>query len=67
MIQETWLSLQCHIECVQDDPGVQLYRKTGHVTKERVVLLLFHCAQATHKNVVAQPALEPLLTRFILR
>lgn len=32
-MKEIWQTQQHHIDCIQDPPGVQLYRKIGKVTK----------------------------------
>ncbi|KAL0186478.1 hypothetical protein M9458_018148, partial [Cirrhinus mrigala] len=46
-IQEIWRTQQCHIDCIQDPPCVQLYRKTGQVTKGGVILPVYCCAHAS--------------------
>ncbi|XP_077088783.1 uncharacterized protein LOC143740659 [Siphateles boraxobius] len=46
-MQEIWLTQQRHIKCIQDPPGVQLYRKVGEVTKGGVILPLYRCARGT--------------------
>ncbi len=47
MMQEIWRTQQLHIECIQDPPCVQLYRKTGQVTKGGVILPLYRCARGS--------------------
>ncbi|CAM4668143.1 unnamed protein product [Leuciscus chuanchicus] len=37
-MQEIWRTQQLHLECIQDPPIVQLYRNTGQVTKDGVIL-----------------------------
>ncbi len=46
-MQEIWHTQQHHIECIQDPPGVQLYRKSGQVTKGGVVLPVYRCARGS--------------------
>lgn len=46
-MQEIWWTQQRHIQCIQDLPGVQLYSKTGQVTKDGVILPLYRCAHAS--------------------
>ncbi|XP_026051984.1 uncharacterized protein LOC113038622 isoform X1 [Carassius auratus] len=44
-IEEIWRAQQCHLLCIQDPPGVQLYRKIGEVTRGGLILPLYHCAR----------------------
>ncbi|XP_056328978.1 uncharacterized protein LOC130241304 isoform X1 [Danio aesculapii] len=46
-MQEIWQTQQRHVQCIQDPPGVQLYRKTGQVTKEGVILPVYRCARGS--------------------
>ncbi|KAL0147535.1 hypothetical protein M9458_057163, partial [Cirrhinus mrigala] len=46
-MQEIWRTQQRHIDCIQDPPGVQLYRKTGQVTKGGVILPVYRCARTS--------------------
>ncbi len=46
-MQEIWRIQQRHIECIQDPPGVQLYRKTGQVTNGGVILPVYRCARGS--------------------
>ncbi|KAL1269403.1 hypothetical protein QQF64_031692 [Cirrhinus molitorella] len=46
-MQEIWRTQQRHISCIQDPPGVQLYRKTGQVTKGGVILPQYRCARGS--------------------
>lgn len=46
-MQEIWRTQQRHLECIQDPPGVQLYRKTGQVTKGGVILPSYRCARGS--------------------
>lgn len=46
-MQEIWRTQQRHIQCIQDPPGVQLYRKTGQVTKDGVILPVYRCARGS--------------------
>ncbi|XP_057194491.1 uncharacterized protein LOC130557075 [Triplophysa rosa] len=46
-MQEIWWTQQRHIDCIQDPPCVQLYRKTGQVTKDGVILPLYRCARGS--------------------
>ena len=46
-IQEIWQTQKRHIDCIQDPEGMQLYRKTGELTKGGVVLPVFRCARGT--------------------
>ena len=42
-----WETQRQHLSCVQDPPGLQLYTKTGQVTKGRVVLPVYRCARGS--------------------
>ncbi len=44
-MEEIWRAQQCHLLCIQDPPGVQLYRKVGEVTRGGLILPLYHCAR----------------------
>ncbi|ROL46274.1 hypothetical protein DPX16_0721 [Anabarilius grahami] len=46
-MQEIWRTQQRHIQCIQDPAGVQLYRKTGQVTKDGVILPVYRCARGS--------------------
>lgn len=46
-MQEIWRTQQLHLECIQDPPGVQLYRNTGQVTKDGVILPSYCCARGS--------------------
>lgn len=44
-MEEIWRAQQCHLLCIQDPPGVQLYRKVREVTRGGLFLPLYHCAR----------------------
>ncbi|XP_042567382.1 uncharacterized protein si:ch73-112l6.1 [Cyprinus carpio] len=46
-MREIWRTQQRHMQCIQDPPGVQLYRKTGQVTKDGVILPVYSCARGS--------------------
>ncbi|CAM4668175.1 unnamed protein product [Leuciscus chuanchicus] len=46
-MQEIWRTQQLHLECIQDPPGVQLYRNTGQVTKDGVILPSYRYARGS--------------------
>ncbi|XP_052472153.1 uncharacterized protein LOC128028874 [Carassius gibelio] len=46
-MREIWRTQQRHMQCIQDPPGVQLYRKTGQVTKDGVILPVYRCARGS--------------------
>ena len=47
LIQEIWKQQQKHIQCIQDPPGIQLYTKTGVLTKGGIVLPTYRCARGS--------------------
>lgn len=59
-MQEIWHTQQRHIACIQDSPGVQLYRKVGVMSHSALVLL------CTGHNIpgVIPPAPESLCARY---
>lgn len=46
-IQDVWSTQRRHLDCIQDPPGVQLYTRTGRVTKGGVVLPRYRCARGS--------------------
>lgn len=46
-IQAIWAEQKRHLHCIQDPPGVKLYRKTGQLTKGGVQLPVFRCARGS--------------------
>lgn len=44
-MEEIWQAQQCHLLCIQDPPGIQLYKKVGEVTRGGLILPLYHCAR----------------------
>lgn len=42
-----WDTQRQHLRCIQDPPGLQLYVKTGQLTKGGVVLPVYRCARGT--------------------
>lgn len=44
-IQDIWSTQRRHLSCIQDPPGVQLYTRTGSLTKGGVVL--YRCARGS--------------------
>ncbi|XP_066522256.1 uncharacterized protein [Hoplias malabaricus] len=42
-----WDTQRQHLDCIQDPPGIQLYTKTGQVTKGGVVLPVYRCARGS--------------------
>ncbi|KAI4905920.1 hypothetical protein NFI96_030119 [Prochilodus magdalenae] len=40
-----WETQRQHLSCVQDPPGLQLYTKTGQVTRGGVILPVYRCAR----------------------
>ncbi|XP_026124558.1 uncharacterized protein LOC113106744 [Carassius auratus] len=44
---EIWRTQQRHMQFIQDSPGVQLYRKTGQLTKDGVILPVYRCARGS--------------------
>ncbi|CAM4668215.1 unnamed protein product [Leuciscus chuanchicus] len=46
-MQEIWRTQQLHLECIQDPPGVQLYRNTGQGTKDGVILPSYRYARGS--------------------
>ena len=45
VMQQIWKEQQCHIACIQDPVGVQLYSQTGSLEKGRVKLPIYRCAR----------------------
>ena len=46
-MEVVWSTQRRHLHCIQDPPGVELYVKTGEVTKWGVKLPVFRCARGT--------------------
>ena len=46
-MEEIWQTQRRHLGCIQDPEGVQLYTKTGEVTKGGVRLPVFRCARGS--------------------
>ncbi|CAB1441186.1 unnamed protein product [Pleuronectes platessa] len=46
-MEEIWSTQRCHLQCIQDPPGVALYTKTGEVTRGGVVLPVYRCARGS--------------------
>ncbi|XP_019119722.2 uncharacterized protein LOC109139749 [Larimichthys crocea] len=46
-IQDIWSTQRCHLSCIQDPPGVQLYTETGRLTKGGVSLPVYRCARGS--------------------
>ncbi|XP_048023397.1 uncharacterized protein si:ch73-112l6.1 isoform X2 [Megalobrama amblycephala] len=60
-MEEIWPAQQCHLRCIQDPPGIQLYRKVREVTRGGLVLPLYHCA----RGVESLEAFHQYLNHFI--
>ncbi|KAK1789989.1 hypothetical protein P4O66_002304 [Electrophorus voltai] len=41
---DIWQTQRHHLHCIQDPPGVQLYRRVGQVTRGGLVLPVYRCA-----------------------
>ena len=46
-VLEIWSTEKRHVTCIQDPDGVQLYTKTGELTKGNVILPIFRCARGS--------------------
>ncbi|CAL8358269.1 unnamed protein product [Merluccius merluccius] len=46
-MEEIWSTQRRHLDCIQDPEGVELYTKTGEVTKGGVRLPVFRCARGS--------------------
>ncbi|KAM4562525.1 uncharacterized protein PAE49_010963 [Odontesthes bonariensis] len=46
-MQHIWQVQQRHVKCIQDEPGVLLYTKTGTTTKAGIVLPNYRCARGS--------------------
>ncbi|XP_023272892.1 uncharacterized protein LOC111663071 [Seriola lalandi dorsalis] len=46
-MQHIWQVQQRHVKCIQDEPGVLLYRETGTTTKAGIVLPNYRCARGS--------------------
>uniref|UniRef100_A0A1A7X672 Uncharacterized protein n=1 Tax=Iconisemion striatum TaxID=60296 RepID=A0A1A7X672_9TELE len=46
-IQDIWDTQRCHLSCIQDPPGVQLYTQTGSLKKGGVSLPVYRCARGS--------------------
>ena len=46
-MDEVWSTQRHHLRCIQDPPGVELYAKTGEVTRRGVKLPVYRCARGT--------------------
>ncbi|XP_049326002.1 uncharacterized protein LOC103025680 [Astyanax mexicanus] len=42
-----WDTQRQHMRCIQDPPGLQLYHKTGQLTKGGVILPVYRCARGS--------------------
>ncbi|XP_039676130.1 uncharacterized protein LOC120571310 [Perca fluviatilis] len=46
-MEEIWSTQRRHLDCIQDPEGVELYTRTGEVTKGGVKLPVFRCARGS--------------------
>ncbi|XP_013875809.1 uncharacterized protein LOC106525951, partial [Austrofundulus limnaeus] len=46
-MEEIWTRQRKHVACIQDPAGVQLYTRTGELTKGGVVLPVYRCARGS--------------------
>lgn len=46
-MKEIWEEQQCHVVCLQDPPGLQLYSETGKLSKGGVLLPVLRCARGS--------------------
>ncbi|KAK0146403.1 hypothetical protein N1851_014286 [Merluccius polli] len=44
-IQAIWTEQRCHLQCIQDPPGVELYTETGRLTRGGISLPVYRCAR----------------------
>ncbi|XP_001345268.3 uncharacterized protein si:ch73-112l6.1 [Danio rerio] len=44
-MEEIWRAQQCHLSCIQDPPGIQLYKKVKEVTRGGLSLPIYNCAR----------------------
>lgn len=44
-MEEIWRAQQCHLLCIQDPPGVELYRRVREVNRGGFILPLYHSAR----------------------
>lgn len=44
-MEEIWRAQQCHLLCIQDPPGIELYRKVREVNTGGFILPMYHCAR----------------------
>lgn len=63
-MKEIWRTQQHHIDCIQDPPGVQLYRKIGKVTKRGGGVHVSTLCTWLNVLGVLQPAPKPLCARY---
>ncbi|MEQ2200934.1 hypothetical protein XENOCAPTIV_005092 [Xenoophorus captivus] len=60
-IQDIWNMQRCHLSCIQDLPGMQLYTQTGTLTKGGISLPVYRCAMGS----TSQESFHLHLDRFI--
>ena len=46
-IREIWKSQEKHVKCIQDPPNIELYDKTGSLTKGGIPLPVFRCTRGS--------------------
>ncbi|MED6263442.1 hypothetical protein CHARACLAT_004626 [Characodon lateralis] len=46
-MEDFWRTQRKHVACIQDPLGVQMYTRTGQVTKRGVVLPVYRCARGS--------------------
>ncbi len=47
LMGEQWRSQRRHLGCIQDPPGVDLYTKTGEITRGGVKLPVYRCGRGS--------------------
>ncbi|XP_058509620.1 uncharacterized protein LOC131475475 [Solea solea] len=46
-MEEIWSTQRCHLHCIQDPEGLELYAQTGELTKGGVKLPVYRCARGS--------------------
>ncbi|XP_049916991.1 uncharacterized protein LOC126400399 [Epinephelus moara] len=46
-MENIWNTQRQHVDCIQDPPGVQLYTRTGQLTKGGVALPVYRCTRGS--------------------
>ncbi|XP_076851096.1 uncharacterized protein LOC143501317 [Brachyhypopomus gauderio] len=46
-MEDIWQTQRRHLHCIQDPPGIQLYRRVGQVTRGGVILPVYRCARGS--------------------